>query len=315
MINLRRPAGAMVPGGRATLAAVAVSLLLWASAFVVIRSVGRGLDPGPLAFARLLTGTVVLTGLVLIRRRRPLPRGRTLALVAAYGVLWFAGYTVVLNWAERHLDAGTASMIVQLAPLLVAVTAGFFFGEGFPRPLVVGLVIGFGGVVLISLGSRTDGATDTVGIVLGLLAAVLYAAGVLVQKLALPNVDALTATWLGCTIGAIATAPFAGQAWTQLSAASASEWIGVVFLGVGPTAIAFTTWAYALSRVPAGRLTATTLVVPAIAIALSWLMLDEVPASLAVLGGLLCIAGVLVTRWGLQAGKREAAAQLSTTIR
>ena len=305
MSRVHEPASATASADHKTLLAVAVSLVLWASAFVVIRSVGRGLHPGPLAFARLLTGSVVLTGLALCRRHRPLPRGRTLGLVAGYGVIWFAGYTVVLNWAERHLDAGTASMIVQLAPLLVAVWAGLFFGEGFPRPLVVGLAIAFGGVVLISLGSSTGGVTDVVGVVLGLLAAVLYAAGVLVQKLALPDVDALTATWLGCTIGAIATAPFAGQAWSQLAAASPTDWIGVAYLGVAPTAIAFTTWAYALSRMPAGRLTATTLVVPAIAIGLSWLMLKEVPASLAVLGGALCIAGVLVTRSRPRVAKRK----------
>lgn len=166
--------------------ATAVSLLLWASAFVVIRSVGQALDPGALAFARLLTGSVVLTVLVLCWRRGSLPRGRTLGLVATYGVLWFAGYTVILNWAERHLDAGTASMLVQLAPLIVAVIAGLALGEGVSRPLLVGLAIALGGVTLIAVGSRVPGVTDRVGVSLGLLAAVLYAAGVLVQKLALP---------------------------------------------------------------------------------------------------------------------------------
>lgn len=292
-----------------TLLAAAVSLVLWASAFVVIRFLGHGLQPGPLAFARLLTGTVVLTLLAVSRRpRRKLPRGSALGLVATYGVFWFAGYAVALNWAERHLDAGTASMLVQLAPLLVAVTAGFIFGEGFPQPMIVGLIVAFGGVVIISLGRHSGGTNDGTGVVLGLLAAVLYAVGVLVQKLALPRVDALTATWLGCTVGAVATAPFAGQAWTELGLASASEWLGVVFLGVGPTAIAFTTWAYALSRMPAGRLTVTTLVVPAIAIVMSWLTLGEVPTAVAIVGGCLCIIGVLFTRRNPQNLKRSAPA-------
>jgi len=296
---------------RTIVLATAVSLLLWASAFVVIRSVGRVLDPGPLAFSRLLTGTFVLT-LLALRRRKPLPRGRTLALVASYGVIWFAGYTVILNWAERHLDAGTASMLVQVAPLLVAVVAGLFFGEGFPRPLLVGLAIAVVGVVVISIGSHTNGVNDVTAIVLGLLAAVLYAGGVLVQKLALPRVDALTATWLGCAIGALATAPFAGQAWSQLALTPARDVIGVVYLGVGPTAVAFTTWAYALSRTSAGRLTATTLVVPAIAIGLSWLMLNEVPTPLATVGGLLCVAGVIVTR--RRPGKADRSAETPKVI-
>ncbi|SEQ87570.1 Threonine/homoserine efflux transporter RhtA [Microlunatus flavus] len=277
--------------------ATAASLLLWAAAFVVIRWVGQSLGPGALAFGRLLVGSVVLTLLVLVRHRRRPPTGRTLALVVAYGLLWFAGYAVVLNWAERHLDAGTASMLVQLAPLIVAVVAGLGLGEGFSGTLALGLVIALAGVALIAVGSHRPGVTDRIGVVLGLLAAVLYAAGVLVQKLALPHVDALTATWLGCVVGAVATSPFAHQAWTQATAASWRDVVAVVFLGVGPTAVAFTTWAYALSRSGAGRLSATTLGVPAVAIALSWLVLGEVPVLLSVVGGVLCVVGVLVTRW------------------
>ncbi|SER07572.1 DMT family transporter [Microlunatus flavus] len=273
-----------------------MSLLLWASAFVVIRWVGQSFGPGALAFGRLLVGSVVLTVLVLVRHRQQPPAGRTLALVVAYGLLWFAGYAVVLNWAERHLDAGTASMLVQLAPLIVAVVAGLALGEGFSRPLALGLVVALSGVALIAVGSHRPGVTDRTGVALGLLAAVLYAGGVLVQKLALPRVDALTATWLGCLVGALATSPFAHQAWTQATSASWRDLVAVVFLGVGPTAVAFTTWAYALSRSGAGKLSATTLSVPAVAIALSWLVLGEVPVLLSVVGGVLCVVGVLVTR-------------------
>ena len=83
------------------------TVLLWACSFVVIRAVGDDLSPGALAFGRLVVGTCAG------RRGRPalpptVPRGRALAFVIGYGVLWFASYTVVLNWAERHLDAGTA---------------------------------------------------------------------------------------------------------------------------------------------------------------------------------------------------------------
>ena len=59
-----------------------------------------------------------------MRYSRPRPRGKALKLIIAYGVAWFAGYTVVLNQAEHHLDAGTAAMLVNVAPILVAVSAG-----------------------------------------------------------------------------------------------------------------------------------------------------------------------------------------------
>jgi drug/metabolite transporter (DMT)-like permease len=71
----------------------------------------------------------------------------------------------------------------------------------------------------------------------------------------------------------------------------------VVYLGVFPTAIAFSTWAYALARTTAGRLSASSYLVPGLAVLMSWLVLSEVPTPLAMLGGLLCLVGVAVTRW------------------
>jgi drug/metabolite transporter (DMT)-like permease len=71
---------------------------------------------------------------------------------------------------------------------------------------------------------------------------------------------------------------------------------GVVFLGVGPTAIAFLTWAYALNRTDAGKMAATTLAVPAIAILLSWMFLGEVPTVLGFVGGALALGGVALSR-------------------
>ncbi|WP_223248990.1 DMT family transporter [Williamsia muralis] len=275
--------------------AAIVTVLLWSSSFVVIRFVGETLSPGAMAFTRLAAGAVVLV-VIALRYRRPIPRGRALGLVIGYGLLWFAAYTVLLNWAEQHLDAGTAALLVNFAPILVAVFAGLFMGEGFPKPLVIGILIAFAGVLLIALGGSGGSHNDELGIILGLITAVLYAAGVLMQKVALRTVDAVTATWVGCLAGLLATVPFAPQAIDELADASAGAITGVIFLGVGPTAIAFLTWAYALARTDAGKMAATTLAVPAIAIGLSWLFLGEVPTPLGLVGGAMALTGVAISR-------------------
>lgn len=282
---------------RLVVLAALVTIVLWASAFVGIRMIGTAYSPGALAFGRIAVGTVVL-GAIALRYRRPLPRGRALGLVITYGVGWFAAYTAVLNLAERHLDAGTAALLVNVAPILVAVFAGLFLGEGFPRPLVTGIAIAFLGVGVIAIGgSGGQSVNDGVGIALGLLTALLYAAGVLMQKVALRRVDPITATFLGCAIGATVLLPFAPQFVDQtLTASNGGALAAVVYLGVFPTAIAFSTWAYALARTDAGRLTATTLTVPAIAIALSWALLGELPTVLGMIGGTLCLLGVAISR-------------------
>jgi drug/metabolite transporter (DMT)-like permease len=275
-------------------AATVVVLLLWASAFVVIRDVRDSFSPAPLALGRLTVGSLALIALA-VRVRKPLPRGRTLALVLAYGVSWFAGYTVLINAAERHLDAGTAALLVNFAPIIVAVFAGLFMGEGFPRPLVVGVAFAFSGVCLIAVGG-SGGHSDGFGIVLGLVTALLYGSAVLLQKVALRSTDAVSATWVGCVAGTLALTPFIPQTVHEASHASAGAIAGMVYLGVFPTAVAFTLWAYALTHTDAGRLASTTLTVPAIAVLMSWAFLSETPTALGLLGGAMCLTGVAISR-------------------
>jgi drug/metabolite transporter (DMT)-like permease len=276
------------------LVAMVVVLVLWASAFIAIRAIGESISPGPLALGRQLVGAVVLVAIAVVRRP-PLPRPRALALIAAYGVLWFAGYTLVLNIAERHLDAGTVAMLVNIAPLLVALAAGVLLKEGFPRPLMVGIGIAFTGVVIIATGG-IGADSEPIGIVLGILAATLYASGVLVQKVALRSADALSATWIGCVVGAMVLLPFLPQTVVELTDAPTPAVLGVVYLGVFPTAVAFLLWAYVLKRSSAGATASATLAVPAIVVLLSWLLLGELPTVFGMVGGALCLAGVAWSR-------------------
>ncbi len=295
------PAPRAAPPPALPLLAAGVTVVFWASAFVVIRSAGHDYGPGSMALGRMLVAALVLGVVVAAHRHRSrpaaplLPRGRTLGLVAAYGVLWFGAYVVAVNAAEQHLDAGTTALLVNVAPLLVAVLAALFLGEGFPRALAAGLAVAFAGVVVIAAATST-GRADTAGVLLALAAAALYAVAVLLQKKALRTVDPLTATWLGCVLGAAVCLPFAPQLLGELRAAPASATAGIAYLGVFPTAIAFTTWAYALSHTTAGRLAASTYLVPALTVLLSWAVLAEAPAALALVGGALCLAGVAVTR-------------------
>ncbi len=299
----------------ATKAAVAagVTILLWSSAFVGIRAIGPALSPTSLALLRLAVASVTLTLLIGISARRlpTLPRDRTSwLLVVAYGVLWLCCYTVALNAAELHLDAGTAAMLVNIAPLLVTFGAGFLLGEGFPRPLLAGGVVGMGGIVIIGLGTESEG--DWIGVALCLLAAVLYASGVLIQKAALRGVDATTITWLGCLIGTVALLPWTPQLVSEVAAAPTSVVLGAVYLGVFPTAIGFSTWAYALKRTSAGKLSVSTYAAPALSVLLSWVLLNEVPTVYGLVGGAVCLAGVALSRYRPRRVKAGAAEPTTT---
>src|SRR5437588_303833 len=85
-----------------------------------------------------------------------------------------------------------------------------------------------------------------------LAGSVSYAGGVVSQKPALRHASALQVTTFGCLVGTVACLPFAGQLITEAASAPASATLSVLYLGVFPTALAFTTWAYALARTTAG---------------------------------------------------------------
>jgi len=275
--------------------AAAVTVVLWASAFVAIRHVGHEISPGALSLGRLLVGSVLL-GIFVFTRPRRWPARADWKLLLVCGLLWFGVYNIALNAAERRLDAGTTAMLVNIGPLLIALLAGVLLHEGFPRQLVLGSIVAFGGVVLIGL-SSSSGAAETWGVLLCLAAAAAYAIGVVSQKPLLARLPALEVTWLSCLIGAIACLPFAPALVRETADARVSTIWWVVFLGAFPTAIAFTTWAYALARTTAGRMGATTYLVPPLAIFLGWILLGESPAPVAYAGGALCLVGVAISRY------------------
>ncbi|WP_411375393.1 DMT family transporter [Arthrobacter sp. MPF02] len=290
-------------------AAMIVTVVLWASAFVGIRAIGPHFSPGSLTLGRLAIAAVVLSLLVLpqLLKSRHLPRGREWWPILAYGVMWFGGYNVALNAAEHVLDAGTSALLINVNPILVAIMAGVVLKEGFPRWLLIGSMVAFAGVALIAVGSSGQAAgqnpgagegttADMAGVALCLLAAVLAAVSVIVQKPVLRKVPAAQATWFGILVGALCCLPFAGQLASEVQAAPAEATAGLVYLGIFPTAIAFTTWAYALSLVDAGKLAATTYLVPGTTVLISWLLLGEIPTTLGLVGGLICLVGVALTR-------------------
>ena len=153
------------------LGAALVTVVLWASAFVGIRAAGEDLTGGALSLGRLLVASVVLGVIVLVRSEK-LPARRDLGLVLVCGVLWFGIYNVALNEAERRVDAGTAAMLVNVGPILIALLAGWLLKEGFPRTLLRGMAVAFAGVVVIGLATSQDGLTASTGTFLCLVAAV-----------------------------------------------------------------------------------------------------------------------------------------------
>jgi drug/metabolite transporter (DMT)-like permease len=293
-----RPAAepaASAPAPWLPLAAIGVTLVFWASAFVAIRDLGDDVSPGALSLGRLLIAALVLS-VFLLRAPRSRFTRHELVLLLGCGIAWFGIYNLALNASEQKIDAATAAMIVQVGPILIALLAALFLGEKLTSWFAVGMVVAFAGVVVIGNAMRSDGGSDLDGVLLALLAAATYAIGVVCQKVLLRRLSGLEVTTYACWIGVVVCLPWVADLGDVVSGGSTKDLLLIGYLGVFPTAIAFSTWAFALRHTDAGKLAITTFLVPAITVLLAWVLLDEVPPGMVFVGGGLCIVGVLLTR-------------------
>ena len=273
------------------LLAIVGTVLAWSSAFVVIRAVLPVFSPGELAFVRQLVA-VPLLALWMIGQRWVWPTAREWLLISVFGLTWFSTYIVALNTAEQTIDAGTASFIVNIGPLLIAIGAFFFLGEKLPNKLIPGALIALAGVGLIAWGTSSSEHVDVIGVLWALVATLTYAIGVLTQKPALARLSSSQVTFLGAAIALLPLFWWAPSAIAILPTAPVDAIVGAIWLGAIPTALGFGLWGYALKRMPAGRLGVSTYVVPPLVVVESALLLGEWPHAVARAGGAIALAGV-----------------------
>ena len=189
-----------------------MTVVLWASAFVGIRAAGEDISPGPLTLGRLLVAAAVL-GLIVAARRDPLPPRAISAGCSRAGCSGSRAYNVLLNAAEQRIDAGTAAMLVNVGPVLIALLAGVLLHEGFPRSLLTGCAIAFAGAIVIGARQRRPRRRRRAGAPpCASPRPLAYSGGVIAQKPLLERTSALQITFLACVDRRRRCLPFARHA-------------------------------------------------------------------------------------------------------
>lgn len=124
-------------------------------------------------------------------------------------------------------------MPVGTGPLLIAVLAGAFLHEGFPRRLFAGLAVALAGTSIIGFAGSRAGSRAAFGVVLCVVAVVAYASAAVVQKSALARASAFQVTWLGSVAATIACLPFAASLARDVGMGGATSVGWIVYLGRG----------------------------------------------------------------------------------
>jgi drug/metabolite transporter (DMT)-like permease len=265
------------------------AVLIGGSNFVAIRYSNRELDPLWGAGLRFALAAAVF-GVLCAALRLSLPRGRTLALVLAYGLLAFGAAYGCLYWAMQEVPAGIASVVMAVGPLLVLLLAVAHRLERIRARALTGALIALAGSALMFVqpGSASFGWASFA--VLG-LASLAASESVVVSKLVGPQ-HPVVMNFVGMTAGAavlLAVSAVAGES-LALPAEGKTQ-VAVLYL-VAATVGLFVAVLLVVQRWTASSTSYIFVSMPVVAVALGALILDERITVTTALGGAIVFAGV-----------------------
>jgi drug/metabolite transporter (DMT)-like permease len=271
---------------------------VWGIPYLFIKvAVDDGVPPVFVAWARIVMAAVVL--LVLAWRAGTLAtvRGHWRWIVA-FAIAEIAIPFPLISMGEVHVDSSLAAIVIAAVPLIVALLAvGFAPSERATGSRLVGLLIGFAGVVALVGLDLTGSTGELLGALAILGAAVGYAIGPMLLRAKLADLDARAT--MGASLGVVSVllAPFAALD-PPTETPSGSATLSIVVLGLFCTAVAFVVYSRLVSEVGAGRAVVITYVAPVVALALGVAVLGESPGPGAVVGLLLILAGSWISTDG-----------------
>ena len=269
----------------------------WGWAWVGIRDAGRHYDAGALALGRYLVASLVLLP-VWVWRGAKRPARSDLPVIACMGLLGFTLYNLSVNIGEQSITAGTAAFIAASIPVMLTLGGRAFFNERLTPVGWVGVMVALTGVGLISIGAE-DRIQLSYGALLVLFASVCAAGYGLLNKRLLARYGSLDLTTWAIWAGTLGLVPTGRNLVGTLRHAPLASTLTVILLGVLPGAICYALWSRAMSATSLSRVSSSMFLVPLMSVGLGWLMLGEVPAHLALVGGMVTLGGVfLVNTWG-----------------
>jgi drug/metabolite transporter (DMT)-like permease len=274
---------------RAWMCFAAVSVL-WGVPYLFIKLAVDEVDPGFVAWSRVALGALVLAPLAvrsgalrgLRRRWRPILAYAAVEIVVPFPLIAFG---------ERHVSSSLAAILIAAVPLTIALLAlRFDPSERVDGTRLAGLVVGLAGVVALVGLDVAGSASELLGTACVLVAVLGYAAGPMILRAHLGDVDPRGLVTASLAVAAVLLAPLA-LAGAPRALPSAGVLASIAVLGVACSALAFVLFATLIQEVGAGRASVITYIAPTVAVALGVTLLGESLGVGAIAGLLLILAG------------------------
>lgn len=271
--------------------------VIWGSTYLAIRYAVETIPPLITAGMRHLSAGAVLMAWALARGYRPTRRELKSSFVL--GVLFFFIGHGTLHWAEQIVPSGLAALLVATEAMWVALLGALFFRQRLNIPNIAGLVLGFGGITLLTLGQGGSGQTASLlGIIVTLVGTVSWSVGMLYStKATLPS-DPVARAAMPLLVGAVLllttagiTGEFRGFHVANVTARSA---YGLLFLIVFGSIVAFTAYTWLLERISPNVIVTHTYVNPVVAVWLGWAWAGEPMSPRTTIAAILVVLAVIL---------------------
>lgn len=270
---------------------LAGTALLWGSSFIWIEEALEAFEPALITLVRVMLGAVTL--IVFPQARKPVPRS-DIPAIALLGLLWMAAPLLLFPIAQQWIDSSLAGMLNGAVPIFAALVAAIA-ARGLPNSKqVVGLVIGFAGVVTVGWPAARGADATALGVGLVLLATVFYGISLNIAAPLQARSGALPVL-LRAQLFAIAFSAIPGLVSLPSSGFKLTSALAMVPLGCLGTGLAFVWMTTLVGRVGAARGSVTIYFVPIVAIILGALVRDESIAAIALVGTAMVIGGAFLT--------------------
>lgn len=278
--------------GAKTWLALATTILLWSSAFPLIRVAKADFSPYEIAFGRYGLASLVLLVIALMGRIR-VPDRADLPRLFMTGVLGVTIYNIALNLGMSKVNAGPASFIVNTLPMFTAILSTIFLKEVIRPAGWLGLIVSCGGILLIAIGEAKGALLN--GWTFAILAAAFsWSICIVLQKPLLKRYTPLEVVAYSIWSGSLCMAMFLPSLVGAVKAAGPRTIGTLVYLGLFPSVVAYVTWNVVLSKMPASRAASFLYLVPVLSTLIAVALLNEKPSALSLIGGCLALGGVMI---------------------
>jgi drug/metabolite transporter (DMT)-like permease len=284
---------ALDPVGLANLLVVYV---IWSSTYLAIRIAvreGAGFPPFTMAFMRAIVAGIILLAFSMLRKERVRLTRQELITIAISGILLWVGGNGLVTFAEQRAESGLAALLVAASPIWAALLEAIIDRKMPSTQLMFALLIGFGGIALLTAPALLTGVeADTIAVLALIAAPLTWATGSVLQARRPVKIEPRVSSAYQMLFGAAVFVILILATNEPLPTPTVSAWWAWIYLTVVGSLFAFTAYVVALRRLPTRIVMTYAYVNPVLAVLLGYFVLGEVITVWTIAGSALVLLGV-----------------------